>query len=42
VILAVEADGRLDIDELWVAFATGKNFRYLAAQDMLMVVALGP
>ncbi|KAJ8405691.1 hypothetical protein AAFF_G00316710 [Aldrovandia affinis] len=40
VILAVAAAGRLDIDELWVAFATGKNFRYLAAHEM--AVALGP
>lgn len=40
VILAVAAVGHLDIDELWVAFATGKNFRYLAAHEM--AVALGP
>ena len=40
VILAVTAAGRLDIDELWVAFATGKNFRFLAGHEM--AVALGP
>ena len=40
VILAVTAAGHLDIDELWVAFATGKNFRFLAAHEMAM--ALGP
>jgi len=40
VIFAVTTAGRLDIDKLWVAFATGKNFRYLAAHEM--AVALGP
>jgi len=40
VILAVAAAGRLDVDGLWVAFATGKNFRYLALHEM--AVALGP
>ena len=40
VVLAVTAAGRLDIDELWVAFGTGKNFRFLAAHEM--AVALGP
>jgi len=40
VIFAVTAAGRLNMNKLWVAFATGKNFRYLAAHEM--VVALGP
>jgi hypothetical protein len=40
VILAVTAAERLDIDELWVAFGTGKNFRFLAVHEM--AVALGP
>jgi len=39
VILAVAAAGRLDIDELWVTFATGKNLKYLAAHKI--AVALG-
>ena len=40
VVLAVTAAGRLNIDELWVAFGTGKNFRFLAAHEM--AIALGP
>jgi len=40
VIFALTAAGCLDIDKLWVAFATGKNFRYLAAHEM--AVAMGP
>ena len=40
VVLAVTAAGRLDIDELWVAFGTGNNFRFLAAHEM--AAALGP
>ena len=40
VILAVAAAGRLDIDELCVAFATVKNFNYLAAHKI--AGALGP
>ena len=31
VILAVEMLGKLLIDELWIAFGTGKSFRYIAA-----------
>ena len=38
VIFAVTAAGRLDIDKLWVAFATGKNFKYLAAHEMPMAL----
>ena len=40
VVLAVTAVGCLDIDELWVAFAKGKNFRFLTALEM--AVTLGP
>ncbi len=40
VILAVAAAEHLQIDELWVAFGTGKNFRFLAAHEM--AAALGP
>ena len=29
VILAVAAASKLDVQELWVAFGTGKNFRYM-------------
>ena len=31
---------QLEIDELWIAFSTGKNFRYLAAHETAMT--LGP
>ena len=34
VILAVAAADRLSIPELWVAFDTGKHFRYMAAHQM--------
>ena len=34
VVLAVAAAERLSIDQLWVAFGTGKNFRFLAAHEM--------
>ena len=40
VVLAVTAAERLSIDELWVAFGTGKSFRFLAAHEMAQ--ALGP
>jgi len=38
VVLAVTAAGRLDIDELWVAFGTGKNFRFLAVHEMAVAL----
>ena len=34
VVLAVAAAKRLSIDKLWVAFGTGKSFRFLAAHEM--------
>ena len=34
VVLAVAAAERLSIDQLWVAFGTGKSFRFLAAHEM--------
>ena len=40
VVLAVTAAQRLNIDELWVAFATGRSFRFLAAHDIANT--LGP
>ena len=40
LVLAVTAAQRLNITELWVAFGTGKSFRYLAAHEMAK--ALGP
>lgn len=40
VVLAVTAAQRLNITELWVAFGTGKSFRYLAAHEIAK--ALGP
>ena len=33
-VLAVTAAQRLNIDELWVAFATGMSFRFLAAHEI--------
>ena len=38
--LAVAAAERLRIDQLWVAFGTGKSCRFLAAHEMEQ--ALGP
>ena len=40
VVLAVTSAQRLDIPELWVAFGTGNNYRFLAAHEMARV--LGP
>ena len=40
VVIAVAAAERLSIYQLWVAFGTGKSFRFLAAHEM--VQALGP
>ncbi len=40
IVLAVTATGRLDIEELWVAYGTAKKIRFLAAHEM--TVALGP
>ena len=38
IVLAVAAAERLSIDELWVAFGTGKSFRFLAAHEMAQAV----
>ena len=40
VVLAVMAAQRLDVSELWIAFGTGKHFRFLAAHEMAR--SLGP
>ena len=40
VVLAVTAAQRINASELWIAFGTGKSFRYLAIHEM--VRALGP
>ncbi len=40
LVLAIAAVQQLTIDELWVAFGTGKSFRYLPAHEM--ATALGP
>ena len=34
VVLAVTAAQRLNLDQLWVAFATGRSFRLLAAHEI--------
>ena len=40
VVLAVTAAQRINPSELWIAFGTGKNFRYLSIHEMAR--ALGP
>ena len=40
VVLAMAAAERLSIDQMWVAFGTGKGFWFLAAHEMAQ--ALGP
>ena len=40
LVLAIAAVQQLSIDELWLAFASGKSFRYLPAHEMAR--ALGP
>lgn len=40
LVLAIATAHNLSVPELWVAFGTGKNFRYLAAHEMS--IALGP
>lgn len=40
VVLAVASVQRIDVMELWIAFGTGRNFRFLAAHEMAR--ALGP
>ena len=40
VILAVAAASKLDVQELWVAFGMGKNFRYIPAHEIASF--LGP
>ena len=39
-MLAIAAVNEAHIDELWVAFATGKSFRYLLAHEIAL--SLGP
>ena len=34
VVLAVSKMQDIDVDELWIAFGTGKHFRYLATHDI--------
>lgn len=40
LVLTIAAVQQLSIDELWVAFASGKSFRYLPAHEIAR--ALGP
>ena len=40
LVLAITAVQQLSVDEIWVAFASGKSFRYLPAHEMAH--ALGP
>ena len=40
LVLAIATTQKLSVTELWVAFRTGKNFRYFAAHEMS--IDLGP
>ena len=40
VVLSVAAAAKFDIQELWVAFGTGKNFRYMPIHEI--VASIGP
>ncbi len=40
IVLAVAAAAKIDVQELWVAFGTGKNFRYIPAHEI--AASLGP
>ena len=40
LVLAIAAVQQIKIHELWIAFSTGKHFRYLPAHDM--AINLGP
>ena len=40
VVLSVATAAKLDIQELWVAFGTGKNFRYMPIHEI--VASIGP
>ena len=38
VVLAISVVEEIKVEELWVAFGTGKHFRYTAAQRLLQVL----
>ena len=40
VVLAVAAVARMNVQELWIAFGTGKNFRYIPIHEI--VASIGP
>ena len=40
VVLAVAAVARMNVRELWIAFGTGKNFRYIPIHEI--VASIGP
>ena len=40
VLLAVSNAREIDVEELWIAFGTGKHFRYIAALEI--AANLGP
>ena len=40
VVLSVAAFAKLEIQELWIAFGTGKNFRYIPIHEI--AASLGP
>ena len=40
VVLAVAAADKLDVQKLWAAFGTGKNFRYIPVHEIS--ISLGP
>ena len=41
LVLAIAAVQLLTIDELWIAFSSGKSFRYLPAYEMARALGLG-
>ena len=40
VVLAVAAVARMNVQKLWIAFETGKNFRYIPIHEI--VASIGP
>lgn len=40
VVIAIALVGRMNVDELWIAFGSGKSFRYLAVHEIAN--SLGP
>ena len=39
VVLAVAMTQKINLEELWIAFGTGKKFRYLAIHEMVKSIS---